>query len=100
MSVPRRESYSDTYTGKADKSIRAILESDNDEDSLRKLKKLLLNVINNELTPRQKEIIVLYYFNGIDIVTIARQLGISPQAVSAVMSRARVRMYRIMQYYF
>lgn len=100
MSVPRRESYSDTYTGKADKSIRAILESDNDEDSLRKLKKLLLNVINNELTPRQKEIIVLYYFKGIDIVTIARQLGISPQAVSAVMSRARVRMYRIMQYYF
>lgn len=100
MSVPRRESYSDTYTGKADKSIRAILESDNDEDSLRELKKLLLNVINNELTPRQKEIIVLYYFKGIDIVTIARQLGISPQAVSAVMSRARVRMYRIMQYYF
>lgn len=98
--MPRRESYSDTYTGKADKSIRAILESDNDEDSLRKLKKLLLNVINNELTPRQKEIIVLYYFKGIDIVTIARQLGISPQAVSAVMSRARVRMYRIMQYYF
>lgn len=98
--MSRRESYSDTYTGEADKSIRAILESDGDEDSVRKLKRLLLNVINNELTPRQKEIIMLYYFKGIDIVTIARQLGISPQAVSAVMSRARVRMYRIMQYYF
>lgn len=98
--MPRRESYSDTYTGEADRSIRAILEIDSEEDSIRTLKKLLLNVINNELTPRQKEIIVLYYFKGIDTVTIARQLGITPQAVSAVMSRARIRMYKIMKYYF
>lgn len=98
--MPRRESYSDTYTGEADRSIRAILEIDSEEDSIRTLKKLLLNVINNELTPRQKEIIVLYYFKGIDTVTIAKQLGITPQAVSAVMSRARIRMYKIMKYYF
>lgn len=98
--MSRRESYSDTYTGEADKNIRAILESENDGDSVRKLKKLLLNVINNELTPRQKEIIVLYYFKDVDIVTIARQLGITPQAVSAVMSRARIRMYKVMRYYF
>ncbi len=98
--MSRRESYSDTYTGEADKNIRAILESDSEGDSVRKLKKLLLNVINNELTPRQKEIIMLYYFKDIDIVTIAKQLQITPQAVSAVMSRARIRMYRILQYYF
>ncbi|MDE6092301.1 MAG: sigma-70 family RNA polymerase sigma factor [Ruminococcus sp.] len=97
--MPRRESYSDTFTGEADKNIRDVLESESDEDSVRKLKKLLLNVINNELTPRQKQIIVLYYFKKTDIVNIARQLEITPQAVSAVMSRARVRMYRIMQYY-
>lgn len=98
--MSRRESYSDTYTGEADKNIRAILESESDGDSVRKLKKLLLKVINNELTPRQKEIIVLYYFKRVDIVTIARQLGITPQAVSAVMSRARIRMYKVMKYYF
>ncbi|MDE7138446.1 MAG: sigma-70 family RNA polymerase sigma factor, partial [Ruminococcus sp.] len=83
-----------------DENIRDVLENDSEEDSSRKLKKLLLKVINNELTPRQKEIIVLYYFKKLDTVTIARQLGITPQAVSAVMSRARVKMYRIMQYYF
>lgn len=98
--MPRRESYSDTFTGKADRNIRDILESGSEEDSARKLKKLLLKVINNELTSRQKEIIVLYYFKKLDTVAIARQLGITPQAVSAVMSRARVKMYRIMQYYF
>ncbi|MDE5770493.1 MAG: sigma-70 family RNA polymerase sigma factor [Ruminococcus sp.] len=97
--MPRRESYSDTFTGRADKNIRYVLESDSHEDSTGKLKKLLLKVINNELTPRQKEIIVLYYFKKLDTVTIARQLGITPQAVSAVMSRARLKMFRIMQYY-
>lgn len=43
---------------------------------------------------------MLYYFKRVDTVTIARQLGVTPQAVSAAMSRARLRMYRILQYYF
>lgn len=97
--MPRRESYSDTFTGEADKGIRAILESDGEEESVRRLRRLLLNVINNELTPRQKQIIMLYYFRRVDIVRIGEQLGITPQAVSAAMSRARLRMYRILQYY-
>ena len=98
--VARRERYSDTFTGRTDRSIRAIIECRSNENSVRKLKNLLLNVINNELTPRQKEIIMLYYFQGVDTVTIARQSGVTPQAVSAVMSRARKRLYRIMKYYF
>jgi RNA polymerase sigma-70 factor (ECF subfamily) len=97
--VPIRESYSDTFTGQADSGIRAILYDKSEDDGVRKLRKLLLNVINNELTPRQKEIIVLYYFKRTDIVTISKQLNITPQAVSAAMKRARLRMYRIMKYY-
>ena len=97
--MPIRESYSDTFTGQADSGIRAILYDKSEDDGVRKLKKLLLNVINNELTPRQKEIIVLYYFKRTDIVTISIQLNITPQAVSAAMKRARLRMYRIMKYY-
>lgn len=97
--MPRRESYSDTFTGESDKMIRTILECDTDDDSPRKLRKLLLNVINNELTQRQKEIIMLYYFKELSIVQIGDMLGITPQAVSAAMSRARLRMQRIIQYY-
>ena len=76
-----RESYSDTFTGKADEGIRAILQDDDEEGNGRKLKKVLLNVIKNELTPRQKEIIMLYYFKRTDIVTIGKQLGITPASV-------------------
>jgi RNA polymerase sigma-70 factor (ECF subfamily) len=97
--VSRRETYSDSFTGKADEGIRFILEGGTKDDSKIKLRKILLNVINNELTPRQKEIIVLYYFKNTDTVAISKLLGITPQAVSALMKRARLKMYRILQYY-
>ena len=97
--MPRRESYSDTFTGQADQNIRAILQEGDEEDNSRRLRKVLLNVIKNELTPRRKEIIMLYYFKNIDIVRIGKMLGVTPQAVSAAMARARLRMYRILKYY-
>ena len=96
-----RESYKDTFTGEADENIRRILFSnDGDSDSPKsRLKRVLLKVLNNELTPRQKEIIMLYYFKGNNITEIAGLLNVSPQAVSAAMGRARLRMFRILQYY-
>ena len=97
--MSRRRTYSDTFTGKADEGIRLILEGKTDEDSRSRLRNILVKVIKNELTPRQKEIIMLYYFQNKDIVTIGRELGVTPQAVSAAMSRARLRMFRILQYY-
>lgn len=97
--MARRNSFIDTSTGEADNGIRAILGYDDEEENGRKLRRILLKVINNELTARQKEIIMLYYFKEMDIVSISRQLGVTPQAVSAVMARARVRMYKVLQYY-
>ena len=98
--MSKRNSYTDTFTGEADKGIRISLGSNDDEEgNAQRLRRVLLKVINNELTPRQKEIIMLYYFKDMDIVSISRKLDVTPQAVSAVMSRARKRMFRILQYY-
>ncbi|WP_296725752.1 sigma-70 family RNA polymerase sigma factor [Ruminococcus sp.] len=98
--LSKRNSYKDTFTGEADKGIRRILGCDKEEEgNTQRLRRVLLKVINNELTPRQKEIIMLYYFKNIDTSDISERLGVSPQAVSAAMSRARMRMFRILQYY-
>ena len=97
--MPIRERYSDTYTGEADENIRRILYGSDDGSGRTKLKGLLLNIIKNELTPRQKEIIMLYYFKNENTTEISKRLGVSPQAVSAAMSRARLRMFRILKYY-
>jgi len=42
---------------------------------------------------------MLYYFKNFDSIEIGKQLGITPQAVSAAMSRAKMRIFRIMKYY-
>lgn len=96
--MSNRESYKDAFTGTADEGIRAILES-KDEGDTKRLRRILLKVINNNLTARQKEIIVLYYFKNMKLVDIGKELGITPQAVSAVIARARQRMLRILQNY-
>ncbi len=95
--MPRRESYSDTFTGEIDSNIRRILCERSEESNTRSV---LLNVIKNELTERQREIITLYYFKGRNTTEIAGMLGISPQAVSAAMARGRKRILRIMQYMY
>lgn len=97
--MSKRNTYADTFTGAADKSIRTILGCDDEDEPAKKLRRVMLKVINNELTTRQKEIIMLYYFKGKDTVDISKALGISPQAVSQIMSRARIKMFRILQYY-
>lgn len=95
--MPRRESYSDTFTGEIDSNIRRILCERSEGSNARSI---LLNVIKNELTVRQREIITLYYFKRKDTTEIAGMLGISPQAVSAAMARGRKRILRIMQYMY
>lgn len=95
--MSRRKSYNDTSTGKADSQIRSLL-CDTKSDVI--LKRILLNIIKNDLTARQKEIIMLYYFKGLDTTRIAEMRGITPQAVSAVMARARKRIFKILQYYY
>ena len=97
--MSRRETYSDTFTGEADSNIRRILYGKNDDNEQRDLKRILLKIIKNELTPRQNEIIMLYYFKDMNITEIAERLGVTPQAVSAAMARARLRMFRILKYY-
>lgn len=97
--MPRRNSYSDSFSGQADRSIKSLLDDASDDERLIRLRKILLDVVKNELTVRQKQIIMLYYYKEMDSVRIAAQLGITPQAVSALLSRARLKMFRILRYY-
>ncbi|MBR3970971.1 MAG: sigma-70 family RNA polymerase sigma factor [Ruminococcus sp.] len=92
----KRKSYRDTSTGAADQYIRSILDNKH-ESSIRSI---LVNIIKNDLTPRQNEIIMLYYFKGDSMAEIASKQGVSIQSVSAVISRARNRIFRLMKYYF
>ncbi|MBR0512465.1 MAG: sigma-70 family RNA polymerase sigma factor [Ruminococcus sp.] len=91
--------YSDKIRGKEDSGIKRILGYGDKDEKTSRLRSILLKIINNELTPRQKEIIMLYYFKGTDIASISERLDVSQQAVYAAMARARNKIYSILKYY-
>ena len=74
------------------------MSDDDSGENLRRARRILLRAVENELTPRQKEILTLYYFKNYDTVQIAKMLGISHQSVSVSLRRSRLRLYRCMKY--
>jgi DNA-binding NarL/FixJ family response regulator len=54
--------------------------------------------INEELTERQRELITMYYLEGMSMSEIARVLGLSPSTVSRTMKRGRERLRKHFKY--
>ena len=73
--------------------------SDNSAD-FKKLKENLIKIIQNELTPRQRQIINLYYYHNLTTIEIAKILKINKSTVSKTKKLAIQNIKRFLQYYF
>lgn len=68
---------------------------------LRKIaKRAMKKVIEEELTTRQKQFIVLYYYKQMDMPTIAKECGVNISTVSRTLNRARQNIFRYIKFYF
>lgn len=54
--------------------------------------------IEEELTPRQRQLVEMYYLRQIPMQYIGRELGISASCVCKTLKRARVRLERCLKY--
>ena len=72
---------------------------DNSEQRARLIRNLR-RAIEEDLTPRQRQMIKLYYFEKKNIPQIARELGINKGAVSRTIGRGRNRIRRLLEYSF
>lgn len=70
---------------------------DNSEQ-LSRLRRNLRRAREQELTERQREMVSLYYDQGMTIPQIAERLGVNRSTVSRTLRRARDRLYRFLQY--
>ena len=59
---------------------------------------LLLLAREQELTPRQREMVFLYYDRGLKMSQIAQKLGVNRSTVSRTVKRAKQRLYRCLRY--
>ena len=62
------------------------------------VKKALADVIKNGLTPRQKQMVVLYYYEGMKMKEIAALLEVDPTTVSRTLTRARRNIYERLRF--
>lgn len=60
----------------------------------------LADIIENELTDRQKEMVHLYYYEGKNSREISEQLYVNKSTVSRTLYRARERIRKNLRFYF
>lgn len=98
----RRVSYDDAFYGSESKELKEMLgiNKKTNTGQIERLKKIIPNIIEGELTELQQRCVRAYYFEGVNMIEISQQEGISPQAVSACIKRGNARIKRILKYYF
>ena len=67
-------------------------------EQLDRLRRGLRRAREQELTPRQRQLVDLYFDRGMNIPQIARELGLNRSTVSRTLRRAKDRLYRCLRY--
>jgi len=63
-----------------------------------RLKRNLIKAIREELTPRQREVLTMYYAGKMSVNAVAAALGVYPSTVSRTLKRAEKRLFRCLRY--
>lgn len=62
------------------------------------LRRHLLRALEEDVTPRQREMLTLYYAAGLNIPAISRRLGVNKSTVSRTLHRGEARLRRCLRY--
>ena len=90
-----------TKSGKSDRSfLKDFIQLPlNNRARVDVLHKALREAIQTELTPRQREIILMRWFERKRICDIAQELGLDPSTVSRTSKRAEARLKKALRFY-
>ena len=95
--MARQFSYDNTF-GMVDYAMWTSLMADDNRDQMNRLKRNLTHALRNDVTPRQREYMMLYYGQGMSMEVIAEQLGVNKSTVSRTLKRGRQRLHRCLRY--
>ena len=74
--------------------------AEDNSDQLARLRRNLRLARARELTPRQAQLLTLYFDQGKNMTQIAQELQINRSSVSRTIARAKQRLYRCLRYTF
>ena len=100
MRNTRYESPFDTRASEwiGDLTVWTRQNAGDNSERLERLRRNLRRAREQELTPRQRQMLELYYDQGMSIPRIAGELGLNRSSVSRTLRRARDRLYRCLRY--
>ena len=78
--------------------LRENAETNNEQMS--RLRRNLLKAIDEDLTPRQREVVSMHYFNGLSVAKIAEKLNVNRSTVSRTLARAEQNLRKMLKYAF
>ena len=90
-------SYDNTY-GMVDLAVYSRLMAADNREQINRLKRNLSRALRQDITPRQREYMLLYYGKSMSMEDIARQCGVNKSTVSRTLKRGRQRLYRCLRY--
>lgn len=96
MRDTRFENRSSEWLG--DMTVWMRANAQDNSEQLRRLRRNLRRAREQELTDRQREMVSLYYDQGMTMPQIAERLGVNRSTVSRTLRRARDRLYRFLRY--
>lgn len=96
MRDTRFESRSSEWIG--DMTVWMRANAEDNQDQLERLRRNLRRARQQELTPRQKQVLALYFDQGLKMPQIAKKLGVNRSTVSRTIRRAKDRLYRCLRY--
>lgn len=73
-------------------------QSGDNQERIRRLLSNLPLAVQQELTPRQREILQMRFTGGMSITGIAKELGLNKSTVSRSLTRSVERLYRSLRY--
>lgn len=82
----------------ADMAVWEREQAQDNSEQMDRLRRNLRRAREQELTPRQREMLSMYYEGGMSMPQIAEQLGVNRSTVSRTIRRARERLHRFLRY--
>jgi RNA polymerase sigma factor (sigma-70 family) len=94
-----KNTYSNVYGGQSpDLQVWLREQSGDNCEQLSRLRRNLRVVRKAELTPRQAQMVELYFDQDMTMTEISKELCVCPSTVSRTISRAKQRLYRFLRY--
>ena len=96
MNATRFDTRSSEWAG--DMTVWLREQANDNQEQMERLRRNLRRAREQELTPRQQQILTLRYEQNMNGAEIARMLGLNRSTVSRTIRRAQERLRRCLQY--